>query len=79
MGKARNKLVLGMIEKINRIGYNLKKEDFFKRLDEKKIIYKQHVMEHLLMKGYTDSIYGSLFNIFESEGIFKESVPFVPL
>ena len=77
MGKARNKLALGMIEKTNRIGYNLKKEDFFKRLDEKKIIYKQHIMELLLMKGYTDSIYGSLFNIFESKGVFKESVPYL--
>lgn len=78
IGKDRNKLAFGMIEKINRIGYNLKKEDFFKRLNKKKIIYKQHIMEQLLIKGYTDSIYGSLFKFFETKGVFKEPVPYLP-
>ena len=78
MGKARNKLALGMIEKINKIGYNLKKEDFADRLNANKIIYKQHIMEQLQIKGYTDNIYGSLFKFFMDEGIFQDPVPYCP-
>lgn len=76
MSKARTNLAFGMIEKINKIGYNLKKEDFTSRLVENKVIYKQHIMEVLVKKGYADSIYGSLFKTFEAEGIFREPVPY---
>ena len=77
MGNARNKIAEGIIEKINKIGYNLKIEDFASRLKENKIIYKQHIMEKLLIKGYTESIYGSLFKFFVTQGIFKEPIPYL--
>ena len=68
----REKNSLDIINRLIKAGYKIELDDFAERINNKLPIYKQHIMEKLVEKGYTEIIYGQLFHTFREQGIFQE-------
>ncbi len=63
---------INIINRLIKDGYPIEFDDFAYRINNNLPIYKQHIMEKLVNKGYTDRIYGGLFYDFRKQGVFQE-------
>lgn len=63
---------LNIINRLIGEGYKINIEDFNFRIDNNLPIYKQHIMEKLVERGYTERIYGDLYHRFRQKGIFTD-------
>ena len=63
---------MNIINRLIKEGYKIKTDEFNFRLDNNLPIYKQHIMEKLVEKGYTERIYGQLYHDFRQMGIFED-------
>ena len=56
----RKKNAFLMLEKVQKLGYNISRNEVLDLTGESELIYKQHIMHALMNKGYTDRILGDL-------------------
>lgn len=63
---------LNLIRRLIKEGYEISMDEFNDRIDCNLPIYKQHVMEKLVEKGYTELIYGDLYHHFRKTGLFED-------
>lgn len=74
----RNRCSLWQVELLRNHGYkiSLKKILYYARNSE--VIYKQHIMQELIDKGYTDKIYSDLYyKLFKNNGICSGQIVYV--
>lgn len=70
-----------MVEKIIKAGYNITWEHVQEYAKDGSGVYKQHIMHALIDKGYTDSVYGTLYKNLFSRGneTTKPGLAFMPI
>lgn len=65
---------------IREAGYPIELDDVTCRVGNGDILYRQHIMYALMERGYTNSIYGELYQkLFGKEGIAKLTSPYIPV
>ncbi|MGL4849540.1 MAG: PHP domain-containing protein [Clostridium sp.] len=71
----RNENSLWQLERLIELGYKVDKE---KILKDRKVLYKQHILEELIRQGYTSEIYGSVYrNVFKNGGPLDRDIEYV--
>lgn len=71
----RHKNSLWQLDNMESLGYKIDKE---KILKDRHVLYKQHILENLIEKGYTDKIYGDLYKkIFKNGGPLERYIEYV--
>ncbi len=74
----RNKNSIWQIKKLIENGYDLDIFAIKKRSQASGVIYKQHIMEELIKKHYTDGIYSDLYRrLFKNNGICAKDIEYV--
>lgn len=74
--KARHENSFKQIEKLIELGYNIKFDDF-KNKTGIHGIYKQHIMDVLIRKGYAKEIYGEFYEkMFKNNGPLQMTIPY---
>ncbi|MCG8483383.1 MAG: PHP domain-containing protein [Clostridia bacterium] len=69
---------LWQIEKLYENGYDITVEEVNEKAKDSTCFYKQHIMDVLLQKGYTDYIYSDLYRkLFKGEGICSKDIQYV--
>ncbi len=75
--KRRHSNSLWQIKKLFENGYDITLEDLKEKTKRSRCIYKQHIMEVLMEKGYTDRIYSSLYKeLFKGNGICSRDIEY---
>lgn len=78
--KERNNATLKALEIIIQAGYPIELDDVTCRVGKGDILYRQHIMHALMERGYTNSIYGDLYQkLFGKEGIAMVKSPYIPV
>jgi fructose-1,6-bisphosphatase/inositol monophosphatase family enzyme/predicted metal-dependent phosphoesterase TrpH len=76
--EARNANTIRQIEALRKHGLPISLEDVEKVAGDSPVLYKQHIMLHLIKKGLTDSIYSDLYReLFKGEGPAAGDITYV--
>ncbi|MEG1001873.1 PHP domain-containing protein [Clostridium sp.] len=74
----RNENTKWQLNKIIQLGYEINSEKIYEKSIESGVLYKQHIMEELIRKGYTDRIYSDLYRkLFKGDGICSRDIEYV--
>lgn len=75
--KRRHNNSLWQIERLYENGYDIRLKDIEEKAERSRCIYKQHIMEVLVEKGYTTEMYSSLYQeIFKGNGICARDIEY---
>ena len=75
---ARHANTLRQIRILKEAGYDISVDDVRNEAGESTVLYKQHIMSVLITKGYTDTIYSSLYRtLFKGDGIAAGDIHYV--
>ncbi|SKC47845.1 inositol monophosphatase family protein [Maledivibacter halophilus] len=76
--KKRHNNSLWQIEKLIENGYKIRLDEVYEKAKYSTCIYKQHIMDVLIEKGYTDKIYSSLYKqLFKGNGICARDIEYI--
>ena len=76
--KRRNENSKWQIRKIIEAGYDLDIKFIREKSEDSNIIYKQHIMQALIEKNYTDKIYSDLYQkLFKNNGICAKDIEYI--
>lgn len=76
----RHDAALKAVDIIMKAGYPIELDDVTCRVGSGDILYRQHIMYALMERGYTNSIYGELYQkLFGKEGIAKVTSSYIPV
>lgn len=80
LAQMRHRTSIEMVEKIIKAGYGISLEEAESFSEGGTGVYKQHIMHALLVKGYCESIYGSLYKQLFKRGNGSDSgIAFIPM
>ncbi|WZL74719.1 inositol monophosphatase family protein [Clostridiaceae bacterium 35-E11] len=78
MIKRRHNNSLWQIERLVEHGYDITVKEVAEKAKDSTCFYKQHMMDVLIEKGYTDKIYSALYRqLFKGEGICARDIEYV--
>ncbi|ENY99922.1 hypothetical protein HMPREF1092_03059 [Clostridium thermobutyricum] len=76
--KDRNENSLWQLENLEKLGYKIDKENILRKCEKSNVLYKQHIVEELIDKGYTDRIYGELYRkLFKNGGKLDRDIKYI--
>lgn len=74
----RNANSISQISTLIDAGYKISIKNIIGRARNSRVIYKQHIMEELIERGYTDEIYSDLYRkLFKGKGICSRDIIYV--
>lgn len=69
---------LKQVKKIQSAGYEIELEEVTKKAQNSTAVYKQHVMDVLIEKGYETAIYGPLYHqLFKNNGVAEMDIEYI--
>lgn len=69
---------LKQVKKIQSVGYEIEVEEVMKKAQNSTAVYKQHVMDTLIDKGYETAIYGPIYyQLFKNNGVAEMDIEYV--
>lgn len=76
--KDRHENSIWQLEMLEELGYKINKENILKKCENSNVLYKQHIVEELIIKGYTDRVYGELYrSLFKNGGKLDRDIKYV--
>lgn len=76
--KSREIVTEWQVQSLANHGYSIHLEEVQRKGNDATCLYKQHIMDVLIEKGYTDRMYGTLYQkLFKQGGICECAMPFI--
>lgn len=76
--KDRNENSLWQLEMLEKLDYKIDREKVLDKSKESEVLYKQHIVEELINKKYTDRVYGELYrSLFKNGGKLDRDIKYV--